>query len=134
MLSEEIKNYIIQQRRFLLTRTSLSSEAIEEALKPLESFMLSAKDNEKEASPNILRDGSDKTLSDVLAYDEPIPDYGSLMKVREFLADCSDKMLTDYDGHGHPVQNGKMMGKLVIKPSNRHQIPVDATHIMWFNK
>ena len=66
-------------------------------------------------------------------YTEPLPDYGDLMTVKEFLISCKNGNFIDYDGSGHPVKN-KMMARIDIYPSNLEAIPKDATHIMWFNK
>jgi len=67
-------------------------------------------------------------------YTEPLPDFGDLMTVADFVDNCKDNFFVDYDGNGHPVKDGKMMWSLTIKPSRLDMIPNDATHIMWFNK
>lgn len=67
-------------------------------------------------------------------YTEPLPDYGDLMTVADFLDACGGGAFIDYDGVGHPVKGKMMMRCLDVYPSKRHLIPKDATHVMWFNK
>jgi len=67
-------------------------------------------------------------------YTDPLPDFGDLMTMADFLDHCKNQYLVDYDGTGHPVRDKKMMWSLTIKPSRLKMIPKDATHIMWFNK
>lgn len=43
-------------------------------------------------------------------------------------------MFIDYDGFGHPVKDRKCDPDIYIKPSKRHEIPEDATHIVWYNR
>jgi len=75
-----------------------------------------------------------KTLVERSPYWKPLPDYGDLMTVADFIEACEDGCLIDYDGHGYPVKDGLMDDKLSIDPSDRDQIPADATHILWFNR
>ncbi len=66
-------------------------------------------------------------------YTEELPDYGDLFTIEEFITECKNNMLTDYDGSGSSVRENKM-AKDNIKPSRLDEILEDATHIMWFNK
>lgn len=60
---------------------------------------------------------------------------GALMTVDEYLGSVKDHALIDYDGYGHPVKDMKKDTQLHIYPSEgRNHIPLDATHIIWFNK
>ncbi len=68
-----------------------------------------------------------------MEYTEPIPDYGDMITVREFIDCCKSNSFIDYDGFGHPAKGDKMMRKY-IWPSKLSEIPKDATHIIWFNK
>lgn len=68
-------------------------------------------------------------------YITPIPDYGDVMPLREFLESVRDGMFIDYDGFGYPVKDDKMDDDIRIYPSNVvHVWPKDATHIVWFNR
>jgi hypothetical protein len=67
-------------------------------------------------------------------YSDPIPDYGDLMPLADFLSCVEGGLFIDYDGHGHPVKDNLMDSNIWVKPSRLHEIPADATHIMWFNK
>ncbi len=66
-------------------------------------------------------------------YVSDLKDYASLMSVEEFLEHCEYGGFIDYDGHGSAVKDGKA-APLCIKPSLRHLIPKDATHIEWYNR
>lgn len=73
-------------------------------------------------------------MSKQVAYDRPI-EGGALMTVEEFKSDCDAGALIDYDGFGYPVKDGKSAGyQHKVYPSERHSIPADATHIVWFNR
>lgn len=72
-------------------------------------------------------------------YTEPLPDYGDLMTVAEFRNMVELNYLTDDDGYGRPVRNGKMrvIESNLIYPSNYGYFDVTlagATHIVWFNR
>jgi hypothetical protein len=54
--------------------------------------------------------------------------------VEEFLKICDDGMFIDYDGYGHPVKDKMADESICVKPSQREQIPKDATHIVWYNR
>ena len=66
---------------------------------------------------------------------------GDLMTVEEFKDACEDGCFIDYDGMGDMVKDGHIVvvdpdsnffGNWV-KPSTRHLIPDDITHILWYN-
>ena len=70
-------------------------------------------------------------------YERELTDYGYLMTVEDFVAHCGAGGFIDYDGHGRPVRRsyaGFSMADFDIRPSTRHLIPKDATHIMWYNR
>lgn len=54
--------------------------------------------------------------------------------VDEFRALCKSGMFIDYDGHGYPVKDRLAAKDLFITPSKLHEIPGDATHIVWYNR
>lgn len=72
----------------------------------------------------------------------PLPEYGDLMKLKDFQAYCRDEFFTDYDGTGNPVgcESGFHEGQLrmdpnvTIHPSECDDVPEGTTHVMWFNK
>lgn len=67
-------------------------------------------------------------------YTTPLPDYGDLMSINDFLAAVADKSFVDYDGYGHPVRNNLMNRYFEVRPSGAKEIPSEATHIVWFNR
>jgi len=73
-------------------------------------------------------------MSEPVAYKAPVKDdCGDLMTVAEFIENCECGGFTDYDGFGYPVKDGKT-ASFVVKPSQREDIPADATHIIWYNR
>ena len=66
-------------------------------------------------------------------FTEDIPDYGDVMTVKSFISACVHGAFIDYDGSGQPAKNGKM-ADIYIKPSLIGKIPLDATHIVWYNR
>ena len=59
--------------------------------------------------------------------------YGELMTVDEFI-ECVDMgVINDYDGSGYAVIDEEQTDIQVLC-SDLETIPVDATHIMWYNK
>lgn len=57
------------------------------------------------------------------------------MKVTEYLEDVKDRNLIDYDGHGHPIVNGKEDQSIFLYPSEgSSKIPEGVTHINWYNR
>ena len=66
-------------------------------------------------------------------YTDELSKFGDLMTVAKFRDSVDCGGLIDYDGYGYPVRDGKM-SRTNIYPSEQHMIPLDATHIMWYNK
>lgn len=54
--------------------------------------------------------------------------------VKEFKQRVKDGDFTDNDGYGHPVKDSKCDPDLSIVPSEVHNIPDDATHVVWYNR
>lgn len=54
--------------------------------------------------------------------------------VEEFKDICKAGGFIDYDGYGYPVKDSMSNPSIVIMPSKLHEIPEDATHIVWFNR
>ena len=56
--------------------------------------------------------------------------------VEEWIAECEDGCLIDYDGHGEMLtqEGDNFISHGTISPSERHSIPDHITHIEWFNK
>lgn len=78
-------------------------------------------------------DGQIRMLRDPVYSD--IPDYGSVMSLKEFLDYVDEGMFIDYDGSGNYVKDGKM-SDIDIYPSdvNRGVIRKDFDTIIWFNR
>ena len=66
---------------------------------------------------------------------EPLPDYGILMSLEEFIAFCKTGFLINYDGHGRYATSDQA-SNICVYPSDivsgeyRH----DFSHVIWFNK
>ena len=58
---------------------------------------------------------------------------GYLMKIADWIEDCDDGCLIDYDGYGDLLVGDEFMNEC-FSPSNRHRVPKEATHILWYNK
>jgi hypothetical protein len=55
--------------------------------------------------------------------------------VKEFLRNVEGRMFVDYDGFGYPVKDKLADNKFRISPSKCPDcIPIDATHIVWYNR
>jgi hypothetical protein len=59
--------------------------------------------------------------------------FGDIMTVEQWLDDCEDGLLIDYDGFCNPMKEGKVCD-IIIYPSERRDLPKDATHVIWFNR
>ena len=66
---------------------------------------------------------------------KPIPDYGDLFPLDEFLKNCELGYFIDYDGHGYLAIEDQM-SDVFIKPSTirEHLDGILFTHVVWFNK
>jgi len=53
--------------------------------------------------------------------------------LEEFRENVECGAFIDSDGLGHPVKGRKSDPSIIIKPSRLHEIPEDATHIVWYN-
>lgn len=69
---------------------------------------------------------------------EPLDEEGNgddVMTLEDYLDCVKNGSFIDYDGYGHPVKDNKQDTQFDIFPSEgRNHIPLDATHIVWFNK
>jgi hypothetical protein len=61
-------------------------------------------------------------------------DEDDVYTIKEFieLVECGG--FIDSDGIGYPVKDNKRDPSIWISPSGIHEIPKDATHIVWYNK
>ncbi len=66
---------------------------------------------------------------------EPLPDYGDLMTLEDWLACVDAGGFIDYDGFGN-YSDGKQMSNKTVKPSDVEKGKVDKgwTHVVWFNR
>ncbi len=60
--------------------------------------------------------------------------FGDLMTVAEYLECVECGAFIDYDGFGYAVKDGMVDEETFMYPSQRHELPEDATHILWFNR
>ena len=74
---------------------------------------------------------------DNLVYDEPVmfssSDGYDVYTIKEFKDLVFNGVIVDSDGVGHPVKNKKACGEWEVYPSRIHEIPIEATHIVWYN-
>lgn len=62
-------------------------------------------------------------------------DIGHSMTVEEYLECVDYRSFIDYDGDGSPEKDGLVDLTISIIPSERDtKIPLDATHIRWYNR
>lgn len=80
------------------------------------------------------------TRRETADYSRPMPEYGDLMTVEEYLAQVESGSFIDDDGNGRAVKDGMVedwtgnFGENDILPSEGDsKIPLDATHVVWFN-
>lgn len=63
--------------------------------------------------------------------EHPIP----RLTIEEFLECVDGGFFIDYDGYGYAVIDGIARREYVVSPSTaRQDIPVEATHIEWYNR
>lgn len=69
---------------------------------------------------------------------QPLPAYGDLMLLEEFVTACQTRSLIDYDGDGRWATNTSYAPRTVVQPSDvLHGLfrPDDwVTHVVWFNR
>lgn len=61
-------------------------------------------------------------------------DEDDVYTITQFVELCKSGSFIDYDGIGHPVKDNKSDPTIDIYPSKIEKIPLDATHIVWYNK
>lgn len=66
---------------------------------------------------------------------KPIPEYGDLMTMEEFLDSVACGALIDYDGHGNYATETEM-SDIVVVPSDVRlgRINMTFSHVVWFNR
>jgi len=72
---------------------------------------------------------------------QPIPKYGDLMTMKDFIHCCETGAFIDYDGHGHYSDGtqefvGERFDDGRVKPSmvKKGLINTSYSHIIWFNR
>jgi hypothetical protein len=65
----------------------------------------------------------------------PIPDYGDVFTLDEFVRSCKSHSIIDYDGSGEYAIDGKMTGVAAV-PSCivAGEVETQFTHVVWFSK
>ena len=66
---------------------------------------------------------------------EPIPDYGDLMSIDEFVSCCESGCMMDYDGTGYYATSDQMT-RVQVFPSEVSEGKIDErwSHVVWFNR
>ena len=64
-------------------------------------------------------------------YNQPVPSYGDLFSIQEWLSLVEEESFIQYDGMGHYVKDGMMDS---CSDCFNFPPPSDATHVAWFNK
>lgn len=62
---------------------------------------------------------------------KPIPNYGNLMTLDDFIVDCEHGAFNN--GHGKYAFKDRMSDKYIY-PSEIEGVDGDFTHVVWFNK
>lgn len=67
---------------------------------------------------------------------KPVPDYGDMFTIKEFISLCECGALIDYDGSGYYAESQKTMTDVVCSPSDVMNGKIDNRfgYVMWFNK
>lgn len=65
---------------------------------------------------------------------EPVPNYGTIMTLQDFVESCLASGFTNNDGYGNYIDDGYMQG--LVRPSDiiAGNIDISYTHIIWFNR
>lgn len=67
---------------------------------------------------------------------EPLPNYGLLMTVADFVSMVRRGCLIDYDGDG-VLATADACSEIIVRPSDVTERGLDArgfTHVVWFNR
>lgn len=64
---------------------------------------------------------------------QPIPDYGDLMTLKDFVECVESGGFINYDGHGY-YSDGQWMFEKVIPSDIKGKKPKNYSHVVWFNK
>lgn len=102
----------------------LSTKAADKQLLAVEDFgVLTDTENEADASKwEVVAEEND--------YTEPVDEDADLMTVAEFKACVERGLITDEDGSGLAVREGRAAPVYV----DINNVPHDATHVAWYNK
>ena len=66
---------------------------------------------------------------------KPLPDYGDVMSLEEFIDCCKSGGFIDYDGHGSYVKDGQRTDITVYPSDVEHgAIRKEFDKIIWFNR
>lgn len=67
---------------------------------------------------------------------EPIPDYGDLMTVEDFIQSVASGFFIDDDGFGYWANSTHILSKDPVYPSEVGFLdcPTGTTHVVWFNR
>lgn len=63
--------------------------------------------------------------------ERPIPNYGDLMLMEDFVSCVTSGSFIDDDGHGY-YSNGVTMTDIVVKLD--HILSTSYSHVVWFNR
>jgi hypothetical protein len=68
---------------------------------------------------------------------KPLPDYGTLIPIKEFIDQCLCFAFIDYDGHGNYATETQM-SDIIVSPSDivssNGKYHEEFSHVMWFNR
>lgn len=86
---------------------------------------------------NSYRPQIDEIIAQQLAgnHVEPIPNYGDVMTIEEFVSACRNHSFIDYDGHGKYATKYWVSNK-TVSPSQlaNGEPPPGYTHVVWYNR
>ena len=66
----------------------------------------------------------------------PVPNYGDMMTLEEFIDLCKCDALIDYDGHGYYAESQEIITDVLCIPSDilNGDIKNEYQYMIWFNK
>jgi hypothetical protein len=75
-------------------------------------------------------------IEEYIMYSEKVnfPGEDDVYTVEEFKEMCECGGFIDYDGFGYPVKDSLADENITVFPSKLNKIPLDATHIVWYNR
>ena len=89
----------------------------------------------REASENYASISRLYRLVKTPTYKEELPNYGDVMTLKEFVANCKCGGFIDYDGSGNYMKDGKISNITILPSDVKYgMVRKDFDQIIWFNR